>query len=106
MTEQKKFNKKDFVGVLATNMGVTKKVAADAYNSFVSTMIETLLENQELNLTGIGKFTIKDVEAHKARNPKTGEDVEVPAKKKVSFKISTSLKKMANDDYYNDFQGL
>lgn len=45
---------------------------------------------------GLGTFTVEDKPAHAARNPRTGETINVPAKKAPKFKISASLKDAVN----------
>ena len=58
---------------------------------------ESLIRNQPVELRGFGKFTTKTIKAKpNARNPKTGEIIYVPEKKKVSFKMSKHLKEYVN----------
>ena len=62
-----------------------------------SEISESLLRNQPVELRGFGKFTTKTIKAKpNARNPKTGEIIYVPEKKKVSFKMSKHLKEYVN----------
>lgn len=98
VVEEKGFNQKAFIDNLAENMGTTKKVAGEAYHAFLATLTEAVANEGEVRLTGVGTFSVKDVDARTARNPKTGEAVEVPAKKKVLFKVSSSLKKFVNGE--------
>ena len=63
----------------------------------ISEISESLLRNQPVELRGFGKFTTKTIKAKpNARNPKTGEIIYVPEKKKVSFKMSKHLKEYVN----------
>ena len=57
----------------------------------------SLIKNKSVELRGFGRFSIKNIKAkYNARNPKTGEMLYVPQKKKVSFKMSKHLKQEIN----------
>jgi len=61
------------------------------------TIINSLLKNKPIELRDFGRFSIKIIKAkYNARNPKTGEIIYVPEKKKVSFKMSKHLKQEIN----------
>ncbi len=67
----------------------------------VDTMFDTinnsLIKDKPVELRGFGRFSIKTIKAkYNARNPKTGEIIYVPEKKKVSFKMSKHLKQQIN----------
>tara|TARA_B100000780_G_scaffold113054_1_gene79188 strand:+ start:6012 stop:6221 length:210 start_codon:yes stop_codon:yes gene_type:complete len=63
------------------------------------TISNSLIEEKPVELRDIGSFSIKTIKAkYNARNPKTGEIIYVPEKKKVSFKMSKHLKKRVNKD--------
>ena len=61
---------------------------------FVVEVMEGLLEGNHLEIRGFGTFKVKNHKARKARNPKTGQEVHVPAMKKAVFKVSRELNKM------------
>ena len=52
---------------------------------------EILIKGDEINFVGWGKFEVKDTPARVGRNPKTGVEVEIPAKKVVKFKAGKTL---------------
>jgi nucleoid DNA-binding protein len=57
----------------------------------------SLIKNKPVELRNFGRFSIKTIKAkYNARNPKTGESIYVPEKKKVSFKMSKHLKQQIN----------
>ena len=57
----------------------------------------SLIKNKPVELRDFGRFSIKTIKAkYNARNPKTGETIYVPEKKKVSFKMSKHLKEQIN----------
>jgi len=60
---------------------------------------ESLVKEKPVELRDFGRFSIKTIKAkYNARNPKTGEIVYVPEKKKVSFKMSKHLKQEINKE--------
>ena len=64
-----------------------------------NTVSDSLIEGKSVELRDIGVFSVKTVRArYNARNPKTGEIIYVPEKKKVSFKMSKHLKQEINKE--------
>jgi nucleoid DNA-binding protein len=63
------------------------------------TISESLIEAKPVELRDFGRFSIKTIKAkYNARNPKTGEIIYVPEKKKVSFRMSKHLKQEINKE--------
>lgn len=89
-------NKTELVRVVAEKADLTQAVAADAVNAVVDAIVEKLAEGDEVAILGFGSFKVADRPARTARNPQTGEMVEVPASKAVTFKVSKSLKEKLN----------
>ena len=63
---------------------------------YADAIIEKLAEGDEVAILGFGSFKVAERSARTARNPQTGEMVEVPASKAVTFKLSKSLKEKLN----------
>ncbi|MGN0823659.1 MAG: HU family DNA-binding protein [Candidatus Coproplasma sp.] len=89
-------NKTELVKVVAEKADLTQAVAADAVNAMVDAIVESLVEGNEVAILGFGSFKVADRPARTARNPQTGEMVEVPESKAVSFKVSKALKEKLN----------
>jgi integration host factor subunit beta len=67
------------------------------FDIIIDTISESLVKKKSVELRDFGRFSIKMIKAkYNARNPKTGEIIYVPEKKKVSFKMSKHLKQEAN----------
>ena len=67
------------------------------FDIILSTISDGLAEERSVELRDLGRFSIKKIKAkYNARNPKTGEIIYVPEKKKVSFKMSKHLKQEIN----------
>lgn len=89
-------NKTELVKVVAEKADLTQAVAADAVNAMIDAIVEKLAEGDEVAILGFGSFKVAERPARTARNPQTGEMVEVPASKAVTFKLSKSLKEKLN----------
>ena len=69
------------------------------FDIIIDTISESLVKKKSVELRDFGRFSIKMIKAkYNARNPKTGEIIYVPEKKKVSFKMTKHLKQEANKD--------
>ena len=80
-------NRQGVVTEIAGRTGLTKAQSENALKAFL-----TILGEEEVDIKGYIKTTIKDVEAKTYRNPSTGESVEKPATKKLAVKIGSILK--------------
>ncbi|MBN2120904.1 MAG: HU family DNA-binding protein [Candidatus Omnitrophica bacterium] len=70
----------------------TKKQAQDIVELILNTIKGTLKKREPVAISGFGTFKVKETKARMGRNPKTGEAIQIPAKKKISFRVSKELK--------------
>lgn len=75
---------------------VTQIEAKEELDRVVECIVDAIASGEGVRLMGLGTFTVEDKPAHVARNPRTGETINVPAKKAPKFKISASLKDAVN----------
>ena len=73
-------------------LGGTKVQAEEIVNGIVDAMVGTLKKGGEVSIAGLGIFSVKARAARTARNPKTGETVNVPATKVPKFRPAKALK--------------
>ena len=66
------------------------------YNAFVETLTEGLLEGRGVQLAGFGSFLIRERAERTGRDPRTGEQITIPAFRQVVFKASKDLKDTVN----------
>ncbi|MFF4989612.1 HU family DNA-binding protein [Streptosporangium saharense] len=89
--------KSEIVAEMATFPGVSSKAAAQAaLDALTALLTDTLAEEGVFRLPGVGKFVVAGAAARTARNPRTGEPVAVPARRRVSFHVSDVLKAHVN----------
>ncbi len=89
-------NKTDLVAAVAEDAQIDKNKAAAAVESMIKQIQSALLEGQEVRLPGFGNFKVADRKATTARNPRTGETVDVPASKVAKFAPAKGLKEALN----------
>jgi nucleoid DNA-binding protein len=78
--------KKDMAKALADEMSLTHGQATEVIQRVLDGITETLCEEGRLELRNFGVFEVQERKPRTARNPRTGETVQVPAKRVVSFK--------------------
>jgi len=89
-------NKAELITLMAEKSGLTKKDAEKALKSFVESVDETLAKNEKVQLVGFGTFEVKQRGERKGRNPKTLEEITIPASKVPTFKAGKELKEKVN----------
>ena len=89
----KTITKKDLAYAMAEATGVKKLLVNEAVDSIFNEMREKLIQGHRIEIRGFGTFTVKDAKPKpKARNPRTGEWIYVPARRKTHFKAGKLLK--------------
>lgn len=84
--------KKDFAKVLFETGAFPSKAEAERkVDLFLTTIENTLASGEELNFIGWGKFEVVERAERIGRNPKTGEEIKIEAKKTVKFKPGKTL---------------
>ena len=84
--------KSDIVEDLNNKIGLNKREAKELVDSVFETIKQTLINGEEVKVSGFGNFQLKDKHARPGRNPRTGEDVEITARRVVTFKSGQKLK--------------
>lgn len=85
-------NKADIINKVHEELDVTKADAERAVDTMVSSIVESLKDGQEVSIAGLGIFSAKMRNARTARNPRTGEAIEVPAMRVPKFRAAKALK--------------
>jgi len=84
-------NKAELVAKIAEQTA-TKKQAADIIDTVLNSIRDSLKKREDVAISGFGTFRVKQTKARMGRNPKTGETIQIPAKKKIAFRASKDLK--------------
>jgi DNA-binding protein HU-beta len=89
-------NKSDLVNEVSTITGLTKTKSSETIDAIVSVIEKSLSNGEKVNLVGFGSWETTQRAERVARNPKTGEEVKVPAKTVARFKPGSNLNKQIN----------
>ena len=82
--------------VYKQNDSLTKQQAAEAVETFLRLSKDSLIGGSDLLLSGFGKFNVRDKNARKGRNPQTGDELMLEARRVVTFKPSGILRNKIN----------
>lgn len=85
-------NKTELIAAVAEKAALSKKDAEKAVNAVLESITESLKAGDKVALVGFGTFDVKDRAARTAKNPRTGEVVEVAATRVPGFKAGKALK--------------
>ena len=85
-------NKQGIVEAVQGILGGTKVQAEQAVDKVIDTIVATLKKGDEVSIAGLGIFSVKTRAARQARNPRTGETIQVSAMKVPKFRAAKALK--------------
>lgn len=88
--------KKDLVDQVQTELGFLRNPSVEIIESLLELIKSTLASGNDVLVSGFGKFCVKEKKARKGRNPATGEDAILPARRVVTFKCSGKLRDKVN----------
>ena len=89
-------NKQDLVAVVAEAGDLPRAKAGDVVDAVFEAITKSLRRKQEVRLVGFGTFTTSKRKAGRGRNPRTGEEIKIPATTTVRFKAGKTLKDSVN----------
>lgn len=84
-------NKGQLVERMAEAAGISKNSAERALNGLMDSVIEAMENEDKVVLVGFGTFSVTERKARTGRNPQTGKEIQIPAKKTVKFKAGSRL---------------
>ncbi|GBE34204.1 integration host factor subunit alpha [bacterium BMS3Bbin06] len=82
----------DLARIIFEKVGLPKKEAQDIIEVIIENIKNTLAEGESVKITGFGTFNVRKKTPRRGRNPQTGEDMEITARRVISFKPSNILK--------------
>ena len=88
--------KSDLIATLAARSDITNSRAEQVVDTLFDAMSEALVDGEGIELRGFGSFSIREYKGYTGRNPKTGEQVEVPPKRLPFFKVGKELKELVD----------
>jgi len=98
-TEEKQegtMTKADIVETIYEKIGFSKKESADIVELVFDTIKETLEKGEKIKISGFGNFVVRAKRPRIGRNPQTGEEIEISARRVLTFRPSQVLKAALN----------
>lgn len=89
--------KQELVSKIAEDADISKKAAEDALNSFIGAVKGALGSGDSVSLVGFGTFGVSERAARTGRNPQTGAEIQIAARKVPTFKAGKGLKDAVNN---------
>ena len=89
-------NKAQLIDSMASMTGLTKADTERTLEAFVQSVTKSIQKNEEVKLVGFGTFSVSDRKERAGRNPQTGEEIVIPARKVPVFRPGKELKSSVN----------
>ena len=90
--DQRAITKADIIESVYEKVGFSKKESSEIVEMVFETMKKTLEKGEKIKISGFGKFEVRQKNTRRGRNPQTGTELQIPARKVLSFKPSQVLK--------------
>lgn len=90
--EKNKLAKAELTDQIAEHTNLSRKQASEAFDATVEVMLDALKSGKSVGLPGLGTLSVKETAARTGVRPGTSEKIQIPAGKKIAFKVAASLK--------------
>lgn len=90
--------KADLIESVYQKIGFSKKESADIVEMVFDTIKDTLEQGEKIKISGFGNFVVREKKSRVGRNPQTGEEIEISARRVLTFKPSQVLKNLLNGE--------
>ena len=89
--------KADLVEIVYEKVGLSKKESQDIVEAIFDTIKANLETGEKIKISGFGNFILRDKRPRKGRNPQTGDDIQISARRVLTFRPSQILKAYLNE---------
>jgi integration host factor subunit alpha len=90
--------KADIVETIYGKVGFSRKESAEIVDLVFDLMKDTLEAGNKIKISGFGNFIVREKRSRKGRNPQTGQEIQISARRVLTFKPSQVLRKALNTD--------
>lgn len=91
-------NKQELISAIATDTGLTKKDSGAALEAVINAITVSLKKGESVRIMGLGTFDVKKRAARTGKNPRTGEEIQIPESTVPTFKPGSDLKQAVAGD--------
>ncbi len=89
-------NKNDIIAAISEATELSKAKTTEVLDAFLNLVTKTLKKKEEVKIIGFGSFSVAKRKATKGHNPRTGEEIKIPASYQPKFKAGKTLKDTVN----------
>ena len=89
-------NKAELIEMLANKTGTSKRQSEECINLLVNAITKSVARGEKVTLVGFGTFERRDRRQRKGRDPRTGQEINIPAKKVPAFSAGKQFKQAVN----------
>ena len=93
--------KRELIDMFYTELDIPKRECINLVDSFFDIIKDELAKSNEVMVSGFGKWSVKNKEARQGRNPQTGEQIIIDARRVVTFKSADKLRSVVNRGSYS-----
>jgi integration host factor subunit alpha len=86
----------DIIQDVYEKLGLSKKDSAKIVESVFEIIKDSLAQGEKIKISGFGNFSVKEKKSRRGRNPQTGNEIEISARRVLTFKSSQVLRKALN----------
>ena len=90
--------KKEIINSIYMQLGYSKKICETLLDDFFDILLEQLIQNNKVKISGFGTFYLRKKQERIGRNPKTNEEAIINKRNVITFKASKELKKYINNE--------
>tara|TARA_B100000941_G_C28404246_1_gene499843 strand:+ start:257 stop:550 length:294 start_codon:yes stop_codon:yes gene_type:complete len=90
--------KKEIINSIYMQLGYSKKICETLLDDFFDILLEQLIQNNKVKISGFGTFYLRKKQERIGRNPKTNEEAIINKRNVITFKASKELKKYINSE--------
>ena len=87
-------NKGEFISEVAAKTGQPKKLVSDIVDAAMDVTLDAMRKGKGVSIVGFGSLTVRQYAERRGRNPKTKEEIVIPASKRPAFKPGSEMKKV------------
>lgn len=85
-------NKQELIEEIASSAGINKAAASKVIDAFTNSITAALKKGESVSLIGFGTFAVSERAARTGRNPQTGKEIQIAARKAPAFRAGKALK--------------
>ncbi len=89
-------NKSELIAAVATKTNASKATVSTIIDAAIVSITDALSKGESVQFVGFGTFSVQERKARTGRNPQTGKEIKIPAKKVVRFRPGSALSAAAN----------